>query len=336
MLDISDYRVVAVTVTYNRTSTLRRCVDALLSQTRPADAVIIVDNNSREEEQAVIRELASADPRISVIWLPDNMGGAGGFEAGMRAVREGGEDYDFIWIMDDDAYPRTDCLEKLLQAAAEDYGGMVPERLGFLAPMIFGIDLQAYQLYHHKHLRGLALRDEQISVSADGLQPITEIEANAFVGTLISRLAVETAGVADGGMFIYGDDTEYTYRVSRHLNGYLVRDAVTDHQDPPMTTGMLQPEAWWKEYYKNRNRFFIVREFTTGLRRIAGYVMLVLPLAAQIPSALLKPKYRGFHLLRARMLCRALRDGLTNRRGKIVDPGSYTQMVRDRRNRLKT
>ena len=107
-------RITAVTVTYNRTVTLRKCIDALLAQIRPVDSIVIVDNHSREEEQAVVREIAAKDSRISVIWLSDNLGGAGGFEAGMRAVREDPDHYDYIWIMDDDAYPRPDCLDKLL------------------------------------------------------------------------------------------------------------------------------------------------------------------------------------------------------------------------------
>lgn len=331
----SNIRVAAITVTFNRTVTLRKCISALLAQTRPVDALYIVDNHSRPEEQVIIRDIASSDPRITVVWLDDNMGGAGGFEAGMGAARESGTNYDYVWIMDDDAYPRPECLEKLLKAGDAIGEKVGAGRLGFLAPLIYGIDLQEYQLYHHKRLRGLALQDEQIVSSVDELHQANAIEANAFVGVLISKAAMDAVGVADGGMFIYGDDTEYTYRVSRKLKGYLIRDAVIDHQDPPMTTNFLQPEAWWKEYYKNRNRYFIVREFISGFGRLLGYVSLMLPMIAQMPSALLKPKYKGFHVLRLQMLYRAIRDGLVNRRGKTIDPGEYTAMVRKKREKIK-
>ena len=43
--------VAAITVTYNRTRTLEKCIDALLNQTRPVDHIIIADNHSCEEEQ---------------------------------------------------------------------------------------------------------------------------------------------------------------------------------------------------------------------------------------------------------------------------------------------
>lgn len=324
-------RIIAITVSYNRAITLKRCIYALLSQTRQVDEIIIVDNNSCDEERAVIRDIASSDPRISVIWLSENLGGAGGFEAGMKAGCDSGKGYDFFWIMDDDAYPRPDCLEKLLDAydGIEHQSGT--KKTGFLAPLIYGIDLRDYQLYHHKCLRGLALQDKQVTDSVDKLSETVPVEANAFVGVLVSRLAIQTVGITDGGMFIYGDDTEYTYRVSRSMMGYLVRDAVIDHQDPPLTGNFLQPEAWWKEYYKHRNRFFIVREFRTGPGRIVAYFLLSLPLLAQIPSALLKPKYRGFHLFRVRMLIQAMLDGILNRRGKTIDPEQYIADIKKMR-----
>ena len=45
---------------------------------------------------------------------------------------------------------------------------------------------------------------------------------------------MEELGIADGSLFIYGDDTEYTRRVSKKHNLYLIRDAVIDHQDAPV------------------------------------------------------------------------------------------------------
>lgn len=43
-----------------------------------------------------------------------NLGGAGGFHYGMRWAVEA--NYDYLWVMDDDCFPKTDALEKLLSA----------------------------------------------------------------------------------------------------------------------------------------------------------------------------------------------------------------------------
>ena len=316
--------IVAITVTYNRTATLKRCLSALQQQTRPVDEIIIVDNNSRQEELEVLKELVRPQKHVHLLCLKQNTGGAGGFEAGMRAAVSRYQ-ADWYWIMDDDAYPRPDCLAGLL-AANETL-----KDVGFVTPLIYGIDFQEYQLYHHKYLRGLKLTNVPVASRTEQLKAVNPVDANAFVGPLISKKAVELVGIADGSLFIYGDDTEYTYRITRRLKGYMIRDAVIDHQDPPLSERYLEPKAWWKEYYSNRNRYFMVREFRRGIvGKILGYGAVTVPMATQLAAALIKPKYKGNRLLRIRMLLSAVRDGICNRRGKTIDPVAYGEMIAKR------
>lgn len=316
--------VVAITVTYNRTETLKKCLSAISSQTREVDEIIIVDNNSRQEEQEILKRLVRGKEHIHLLLLKENTGGAGGFEAGMRAAVSKYK-ADWYWIMDDDAYPRPDCLANLLEAK-ETLGDV-----GFVAPLIYGVDFQEYQLYHHKYLKGVKLDNVPVASKAEQLKEITPVDANAFVGPLVSKKAVEQVGIADGSLFIYGDDTEYTYRITRQLKGYMIRDAVIDHQDPPLSENYLDPKAWWKEYYSNRNRYFMIRGFQKGvLKRLLGYFAVTIPMVTQLGAALIKPKYRGSRLLRMQMLACAVKDGLGNHRGKTVDPVKYAQMLRER------
>lgn len=316
--------VVAITVTYNRTSTLKKCLDSLLQQTRCLDEIVIVDNNSRPSEQDILRQSIKGQDHIHLICLPENSGGAGGFEAGMRAVLETYQ-ADWYWIMDDDAYPRLDCLEKLLEASN------TVDNIGFLAPLIYGIDLQEYQLYHHKYLKGITFKNVPVANSYEHLSDINRVDANAFVGPLISKLAVESVGVADGSLFIYGDDTEYTYRITRQLAGYVIKSAVIEHQDPPLTDNYMEPKAWWKEYYSYRNQYFMIRKFTKGLAyRFMGYCALTIPILKLIVAALIKPKYKGYHVLRGRLLMTSIFDGLANHRGKTINPVEYIKLIAER------
>ena len=73
-------KVVAITVTYNRSQTLKRCLHALLDQDRKPDHIIVVDNCSTSEERESIRTFTESNKIITVIWLKENLGGAGGFE----------------------------------------------------------------------------------------------------------------------------------------------------------------------------------------------------------------------------------------------------------------
>lgn len=315
--------IVAITVTYNRTKTLSKCVRALVNQKYPLDKIVIVDNNSSDAEKEKLKKLVKKFPMCEVLWLKQNTGGAGGFEAGMSFAREKYSP-DWYWVMDDDAYPREDCLEKLVENRKKY------PLAGCFAPVIFGIDLQQYQLYHHKYLNKFTLKERQVVNDYNDLKEITEIEANAFVGPLFSASAVQKVGIADGSLFIYGDDTEYTYRVSRQYKIYLIKDAIIDHQDPPISGNYMKPEAWWKEYYAIRNKYFMIREFGRNkLEYSVGYFIFSLKNMKLMIAALIKSKYNGFHKLRIKLLWKAMYDGMYNRRGKTIDPVKYNNRFRD-------
>ena len=321
-------RVVAITVTYNRTRTLERCLSALLNQSRKLDDIIIVDNNSNLNEKKKIIELTEKLNFVHVLWLDKNLGGAGGFEAGMAECLRSYH-ADWYWIMDDDAYPREDCLEKLLKAK-----GSLPEAAGYLAPLIFGVDLNEYQFYHHKRLSRIIYKNRPVGKTYGELEELTEIDANAFVGPLISSKAVKSVGIADGSLFIYGDDTEYTFRVSRKMKSYLVKDAVIDHQDPPVSNNYLDAAAWWKDYYCYRNQYFMIRKFhNSRLVKAAAYAILTFKIMIFVFLAFFKIRWGKLLQLRIGLYLKAVKDGLCNRRGKRVDPAAYSQRLNELRNK---
>lgn len=78
-------RVCAVIVTYNRKALLRECLKAVLSQTRPPDHVLVVDNASTDGTPEMLQE---EFPQVEVLRLPETRAGPGvprGNEAGLRA-----------------------------------------------------------------------------------------------------------------------------------------------------------------------------------------------------------------------------------------------------------
>src|SRR5207342_2644258 len=124
-------RVAVVIVTYNRADLLDRMLDGLAAQTRPADAVFVIDNASGDHTAEVLNN--RLDLPLHVTSSQTNLGGAGGFHLGMRQAFEAG--YDRIWLMDDDVVPAEDCLEVLLAhdgpclaAVREDLQGRLVEK----------------------------------------------------------------------------------------------------------------------------------------------------------------------------------------------------------------
>ncbi len=70
--------VCAVVVTYNRRDLLRECLEAVTAQTRPADVVLVVDNDSTDGSRELLAGYAG---RVGVVHAP-NGGHAGGMNAG--------------------------------------------------------------------------------------------------------------------------------------------------------------------------------------------------------------------------------------------------------------
>ncbi|MGO3886668.1 MAG: glycosyltransferase, partial [Mycetocola sp.] len=106
-------RVVAVVVAFNRRELVTETLDSLFSQSRPVDAVIVIDNGSSDGTSDLVAERY---PGARLITLDRNTGGAGGFAIGMeRALTV--ENADWVWVMDDDTVPSETALDALLRTA---------------------------------------------------------------------------------------------------------------------------------------------------------------------------------------------------------------------------
>jgi GT2 family glycosyltransferase len=289
-------------------------VDALLEQTYTVEKVIVVDNNSNKENSAIIKGIL--DERIFVLHLDENLGGAGGFQKGMEYARDT-YNPDWYWLMDADAYPCKDCLEKLLSHRNDK------ANIGYLAPLIYGIDLQQYQLYHHKKLAKYLERDIPLYHDYSEIPDVSDIIADAFVGPLFSKAAVKEVGIADGSLFIYGDDLEYTFRVTRKFPALLVKNAVINHRDQPAANGVQQPKNWWKDYYMYRNRLLFINKFQENIfKRSIGVFLVWLRVFKQIVLNIKRNKGE-MRKLRARLLWEAYYDGQNMKTGKTIDPGEF-------------
>src|SRR4029078_4994857 len=110
---MSGEQIIAVVVTHRRPDDLAKSLDALASQSRRPDHLIVVDNDQDER----VRDLVAGQP-VPTTYLGSrrNLGGAGGFALGMlHALTLGAE---WIWLADDDGRPNDrDVLATLLTCA---------------------------------------------------------------------------------------------------------------------------------------------------------------------------------------------------------------------------
>ena len=99
--------VVAVVVTYNRRELLKRNLSCLRAN-RPVQSIVVVNNGSTDGTTEWLKE-----QKDLIVIHQENVGGSGGFYRGIQHAFQLGADW--IWCMDDDVFPRADCMEHLLQ-----------------------------------------------------------------------------------------------------------------------------------------------------------------------------------------------------------------------------
>ncbi len=243
-------KVIAVVVTYNRQALLSECITALRNQTRPLDAILIVNNGSTDGTELWLNE----QPDLLFI-NQSNVGSSGGFSTGInRAYADG---FDWIWCMDDDGYPKEDALEKLL--AADD------GCLRLLNCAVIDKEDKKSFVWKTKQYKSL---DEVDCKIIEGI-------GHPFNGTMLHRRIVERAGVPKPKYFLWGDETEYYYRIVKRNEIPVCTIADSIHYHP--STAFSIKKDWdyasgWKMYFYIRNRFHIHQvKFNNKLVSLLNY-----------------------------------------------------------------
>lgn len=249
-------KVIAVVLTYNRSELLQKCLDGILSQTRPCDDILVINNASTDGTRELLE--SGRYPGIKIYSLKENRGAAGGFNAGFRLAYDNGADQ--VWMMDDDVIPEPDALEKLLDADAL-LDGQGAKR-SYLVSLAYS---EKGQWCNLPYLSGRHASSWP-SFLAHGL---VAVGYSTFVSILVPRETLEKYGLPIQSMFIWGEDAEFTLRVTREDPGYLVGNSRVAHVRPGTGISILtETNPTRIAYYRNfvRNNIFLARKYKTRRR----------------------------------------------------------------------
>lgn len=212
--------VCALVVTHNRRVLLAEGVRALLAQTHPVDHVIVLDNASTDATaEHLEREGLLADPRVTLERLDVNAGSAGGYAAGIaRCLQTGAE---LVWLLDDDAEPMPDALERLLAAPA-----LADPGVAAVCTKVVRRDGEV-DWPHRCRLAGFSV---PLGEDAYAAGTSAEVDLASFVGLMVRASVIRAAGLPRPELFINYDDAEYSMRLRRHGAIRLVPEAVVVHK----------------------------------------------------------------------------------------------------------
>ncbi|MER3553119.1 MAG: dTDP-rhamnosyl transferase rfbF [Meiothermus sp.] len=290
----------AVIPTFNRRELLRECIRAVLGQTRPPDVVWVRDNASQDGTAEMVRQ---EFPRVRLVRGKNNLGSSGGFAEGLRAGYEGGADW--IWLVDNDAVPQPDALEKLLEAQRrlENSG----YRVGALGSIALWTDGKPHPMNHTPpDWKRLHLRHRLAQL---GCQPQ---RWSSFVSVLVPSRVVERYGLPYYSFFTWNDDLEYFGRIARGELVVFVRDSVVVHKTKtPYIAALSIGERY---FYEVRNRIWVLRgDAFHWLEK----VWLFLNILGQIPVYLWRNRLPGW-----KVVLRGIEEGLHTLPSETVAVGA--------------
>jgi len=220
--------VATVVVTYNRVDLLQECLDAILGQTFQVNKIILIDNASTDGTRDILKKNGYLDhSAIEYHLMKKNLGGSGGFYEGLKIIKKRA-DIDWAWIMDDDTVPSDTCLESLLLANEKLMSADPSGNVSFLASSVYGESgefMNVPEVNARPSANGYPYWYGKLELG------LVNIKSATFVSILVKKDAIDKCGLPCRDYFIWGDDSEYTTRLTTFYgDAYLVGNSIAIHK----------------------------------------------------------------------------------------------------------
>lgn len=304
--NIRNYKcnIGCVIVTFNRLDKLITTLNCYKNQTLLPKYIIVVNNASTDGTKAFLDAWKKNDEGFQkiIIHSTENLGGSGGFYLGEQSAMN--QDADWIMLADDDAYPENHYIEGM-----QDYINTHKED---------DISIVCGRVEENGTCENIHRSQWKSKWDRNFHRPIKKIKYNesvfypdfvSYVGIIINREKLQSAGLVNKDNFIWCDDTEHTYRLSC-IGKLICLPEFFIHHDVDLENWQLS----WKLYYGMRNDLiFFKKHFPTH------YPIVLLKLCIKTLLSPLKGRSGTEFIMRFT----AMKDSLLGHMGKndIYKPG---------------
>ena len=233
------------------------CFAALESQTFQ-DFEVILLNNGSEGADGVLSDLHFPESRLRILNSPTNLGFAGGNNLAARQAKG-----EYITLLNADAFPEPDWLEKVHQACLEHPQHFFASRLiKANDPQILDGEWNVY------HASGLAWRKNHAQALAKGTNEPKEVLSACAAAGVYPREAFEAVGGFDEDFFAYMEDIDLDFRMQ--MLGYrclYLPQAIVRH----VGSGSTGARSSFQLYHGHRN---LVWTFVKNMPGILFWLLL--------------------------------------------------------------
>ena len=287
-----------IIVTYNRIEKLKQCLEAFDVQTVKPKYIMVINNKSTDNTKEYLKSWIKIKTQYRKynVETESNLGGSGGFYLGQRKALN--LDADWLYLSDDDAFPEIDVIEKS-EKFLNTYSNK--EKLAAFCTKVVNNGNISYG--HRRVTKEKLFRiDSQISKREDYKKEYFEINTFSYVGVIINKKFIEKYGVTKKEFFIYYDDSEHSYRLSKYGKILCIPNITVHHN----TDSKIKSK--YMAYYFTRNKLLWYK----SLKRRYYYYELIRQYIYLFAKEILRYKVEEHKMIKL-----GIKDARKNKTGKI-------------------
>ncbi len=288
---------------FNKKEFVLECVQSVLESKPHNYDIYVVDNASTDGSVEALKEKYGS--QITILANKENLGGSGGFNTGLRVLRDKG--YKYYMCLDDDALVDENAISKLYEYMEEN-----PD-VGMAGCRVYHRQLPDYiqqcGLYiDFDHYTAQTIGADRLE---DGTLPdVIECDTVATCAVMVRGEAVSRpdVGIMPEDNFIYWDDMEWGHRI--HLAGYRVVTLANSKALHQMGANAKRPNTFINYYmWRNRTNFFMRYTPEEKLEQMSVHVL------GSIFDSMYESMFREEHNV-MQTISYAFHDALSGVRGK--------------------
>lgn len=214
--------------------------------------IALVDNASTDDSVPYVREHF---PHVHIVENPENLGGTGGFNSGLRYGLRHPQQYDYFWLLDNDVIAHPGCLDALVEPMKDSKVGLVGSTVTLIDDMSHVQEVGARVDWS----TGAPERIGEGALSKLERPRLHEVDYVAACSLLARVPAVRQVGLWDANYFLMWDDMEWGIRFNRA--GWKVvatTESLIGHEsfDKRRSAAPIASSYLW-----NRNAYYCMKKY---------------------------------------------------------------------------